>query len=210
MHVSTLTYSGNLRAGLGVASESTIFDLDRTLIEDVYPALPHCVVFKQYPTQRFPHEPGYDHLFHLADNISIAKDEDFRYLRAAADVLVTLSPTSTLGWCVGTGAPIVWLASEQINPLAGDDLAAAFREAFLTVDIDRADWPDRLRDILSRSLADIGAQWRAGSEARARLYRDAITGPPGTTGRRAAREVLDMPRAPRPAPVALSERTHES
>ena len=209
MHVSTLTYSGNLRAGLGMASESTTFDLDRTLIEEVYPALPHRVVFKQYPTQRFPHEPGYDHLFRLADNISIAKDEDFRYLRAAADVLVTLTPTSTLGWCVGTGAPIVWLASEQINPLADDGLAAAFRDSFPTVDIDRADWPDRLRDILSRGLDDIRAQWRAGSEARARLYGDAITGPAGTTGRRAAREVLDMLGAARPAPVALSERTHE-
>ena len=166
-------------------------------------------MFKQYPTQRFPHEPGYDQLFHLADNISIAKDEDFRYLRAAADVLVTLSPTSTLGWCVGAGAPIVWLESAEVNPLADDDLAAAFRDAFPTVDIDRADWPDRLRDILSRSLDDIGAQWRAGSEARARLCRDAITGPAGTTGRRAGREVLDMLRAPRPAPVSLSERTDE-
>lgn len=193
MHVSTLTYSGNYRPGLGTPSETTTYDIDRTLIGEVYPRIPHQVVFKQYPTQRFPFEPDYNSLFELAPNIRITKDEDFRYIRAAADVIVTMTPTSTLGWCVGAEKPLVWLDSNLINPLSSSDLRNAFRAAFLTVDIDEPGWPDRLRGLLSRSPAEIAVDWEGRKAARDALLRDAILGAEGA-GRRAADLICDLVR----------------
>lgn len=206
MHVSTLPYHGNHRPGLGAPTETTTFTIDRTLIEGVYPRVPHHVVFKQYPTQRFPFEPDYSALFKLSPNISLRKEEDFRYIRAAADVIVTMTPTSTLGWCVGAGVPIVWLDSRRINPLDGEDLRAAFGESFLFVDLDSEAWADHLLGLLDRPLAAIRADWAARRPAREKLYAESISGPAGTVGRRAARIVAEILRgqakgiSPRVAP----------
>lgn len=186
MHVSTLPYQGNMRAGPGSVPETTTFRLDRTLIEDVYAKLPHRVIFKQYPTQRFVHEPSYEGLMRKMPNVIYVKDEDFRYIRAAADVIVTLNPTSTLGWCVGTGVPIVWLDSKWIAPLADERMRERFRGAFLSVDLDDERWSEDLRILLSRPLEAIRSDWNARAAARDALYRDAITGPDGVMGKRAA------------------------
>jgi len=192
MHVSTLPYFGNHRPGLGAPTETSTFAIDRMLLEHVYPRLPHRVVFKQYPTQRFPFEPSYETVLKLSANVTLRKDEDFRYIRAAADVLVTMTPTSTLGWCVGAGVPLIWLDSRQINPLDGDDLRMAFAQSFLFVDLDSHDWPKRLLEILNRPLEAIRADWAARKAARESLYGEAITGPAGNVGRRAARVIAEI------------------
>ena len=202
MHVSTPMYSGNLRAGLGAPGESVVFDLDRRLITEVYARLPHKVVFKQYPTQRFPHEPGYCEVVSVPPGVNFVKDEDFRYIRAAADVIVTATPTSTLGWCVGAGVPMVWLDSKIMNPLIDGELREEFRRSFLFVDLDADDWVERLRALLDRDLAAIRADWDARAAPRARLLTSAITGPEGSVGRRAARVVAGLMRHESAAPVS--------
>ena len=189
MHVSTLPYQGNHRSGPGVPPETTVYKIDAALIADVYARLRSRVVFKQYPTQRFPHEPDYQHVHPHPSGVIFIKDEDLRYIRAAADVIVTMSPTSTLGWCVGTGAPLVWLDSKWITPLVSDEMRAAFRAAFLVIDLDDATWPEKLRLLLDRDLSDIRALWAERAVAREKLCRDAIVGPPGVTGARAAQAI---------------------
>ncbi len=192
MHVSTLLYSGNLRPGLGTPTESTTYEIDRTLIQDVYAGLPHQVIFKQYPTQRFPYEPSYDHIFKLAPNVRVTKDEDFRYIRAAADVIVTMTPTSTLGWCVGAGKPLVWLDSKIVNPLSRSDLRDVFRQAFIFVDIDQSDWPLRLRELLNCAPEIIEREWKARRQVREKLLREVIIGPESSLGGRAGELVLQI------------------
>lgn len=194
MHVSTWLYHGNLRPGPTAAAESATFDLDRRLLTKVYPGLRHLVVFKQYPTQRLPHEPSYPELFGRIEGVAFPAAEDFRYVRAAADVIVTGTPTSTLGWCLGAGVPLVWLDSATVNPLTDEALRQAFRESFLFVDLDRPDWPEALRALLDRPLAAIRRDWADRAGARRALLDEAITGPKGSAGRRAARIVAALGR----------------
>ena len=209
MHVSTLPYYGNHRAGLGTPSETTTFNIDRDSIEKVYANLRHKVIFKQYPTQRFPFEPGYEKLFSIAPNVRVTKREDFRYIRAAADVIVTMTPTSTLGWCVGAGKPLVWLDSKIINPLSSAALRDAFRASFLFVDLDREDWPAQLRALLDRDPAAILADWERRRSPRESLLREFMIGPDGSPGRRAAGLVLDtLHGTPRGAPVGAEGRAN--
>lgn len=195
MHVSTLPYFGNHRPGLGAPTETTTYTLDRTLLTEVYPRIGHRVVFKQYPTQRFPFEPAYQSAFPAAANVTVTKDEDFRYIRAAADVIVTMTPTSTLGWCIGTGAPVVWLDSKLINPLTDEDVREGFRRAFLFIDLDEADWAEKLRACLARPLERIRADWDARAADRKALYGAVLAGPNGATGRRAAAVVAALLKA---------------
>ncbi len=186
MHVSTWPYAGNMRPGYGPPTDTALFDVDRRLITDVYARIPYRVLFKEYPTKRYPWQPDYTDLFKCPPNVSIVPPEDLRYMRAAADIIVTASPTSTLGWIVGADVPIVWLESREINPITTEAWRDAFLESFLCVDIDRPDWPDRLAEILSRPFDEIVRAWNARAKARARLYSQAILGPSGNPGRRAA------------------------
>ncbi len=192
MHVSTFLLGGNMRAGWDVPAESHMFDIDRALVTEVYGRLDVPVIFKQYPTQRFLHEPGYGDLIDAAENVRFVKDEDFRYIRAAADVIVTATPTSTLGWCVGTGAPIIYLASRHMNALVDDETDRAFRESFIVVDLDDAGWTAALTKLLAGTMRDLHAEWAGRAARRGDLIERAILGPAGSAGRRAASIVADV------------------
>ncbi|MEM9359803.1 MAG: hypothetical protein AAGB04_26760, partial [Pseudomonadota bacterium] len=87
MHVSTWLYSANRRAGYAQPSDTFVLDMDRKLIQESYANIGKPVIFKRYPTKRFPEEPAPWDLYEVAPNICFAPDEDLRYLRAAADIL---------------------------------------------------------------------------------------------------------------------------
>lgn len=195
-HVSTWLHSGNMRPGFGTPSESFVVDAERALIEKCYAGLDKTVVFKRYPTFRFPDEPTLSDRVELPRNVMISPDEDLRYLRAAADLFVTASPTSTLGWIVGAGVPIIWLASRKVNPVV-EQWDHIVREAYLTVDVDSPDWPDALNRLLSEPMSDLNCRWAEKAEVRARLHRDAIVGPDSRSGRRAAAAIADLVRGRR-------------
>lgn len=203
MHVSTFLAAGNMRFGFDGPAESHIFEIDRTLIEQVYGKLRAPVIFKHYPAQRFLHQPSYETILPAAANVRYVGDEDFRYIRAAADLIVTASPTSTLGWCVGTGVPLVYLGSRIMNTLAGDDLEAAFRDGFFYIDLDETGWAESLRELLSRPFGDIRAEWARKKPQRDALCREAITGPRGSAGRQAARIVAELCATPAPPAGAV-------
>ncbi len=192
MHVSTWTHSGNMRPGWGTPSETAVYDLERRLIEEAYAGLRHSVLYKPYPTQRLAYEPPHAQAIPPSPPVRYVPDDDFRYLRAAADVIVTGTPTSTLGWCVGTDRPLIYLDSRLMNPLEDEDLRRRFAEGFLVVDLDDPDWPAALRRLLDRPLGDIAADWHNRAPARRALLADSISGPPGCTGRRIADVVAGL------------------
>jgi hypothetical protein len=101
-------------------------------------------------------------------------------------VIVTTANSSTIGWCAGAAVPLVHLGSRTVHALVDDALRARFADAFFAIDLDRADWPDRLVELLSHDLADIGKAWRAKAASRRDLIEDAIAGPRGSAGRRTA------------------------
>jgi hypothetical protein len=191
MHVATWPYHGNHRSGPGVPSETSVFEIDRTLLQTVYRDLPHHVLFKPYPTQRFVHEPDYRSMFEIAPDVTFVDQQDFRYVRAAADIIVTTNPTSTLGWCLGADVPMIWLDSRWLTPLVSDELRERFRQSFLFVDIDAPDWPQRLHTLLGRDLPALTDEWCRKAAARQALLEFAITGPQGSTGRRGAAAVIE-------------------
>lgn len=192
LHVSTWPLYGNMRPGYGTPTETINIDTERALLTDVYAGLRHHVVYKPYPTERFAHQPHVQERIDLASNISLSPPEDLRYVRAAADVIVTHNPTSTLGWVVGANVPIVWLASRKIFPIEGTDNEADIAGAFLNVDIDQPDWTHRLRSLLDRPLTQLQADWRAKTAVRHSFYRRAIKGPDGSSGRRAAKIIREL------------------
>jgi hypothetical protein len=192
MHVSGLLYGGNMRSGDDNSIENYVFATEKALLCDVYGGVNKPVLYKPYPTQRFPHDAGYDKLFPLPSNVRLIDRADFRYVRAAADIVVTNANQSTLGWCAGANVPMVRLCSRIVQDLADDELNAQVAEAFFTVDMDRPDWPDVLMALLNRDFSDLQAEWQAKRQKREQFLPDAMFGPPGSVGRRAAKIVAEL------------------
>ncbi|MBW1728597.1 MAG: hypothetical protein JRJ62_13705 [Deltaproteobacteria bacterium] len=65
-------------------------------------------ILKLYPSQRYLESYDFTDIFNRYNNVQIVKDMDFRFIRAAADLLVLTSPQSTLGWVLGTGKPVIF------------------------------------------------------------------------------------------------------
>lgn len=190
VHVSTLLYGGNMRPGDDNPVESYVYATEKSLITSAYAGIGKPVLFKGYPAQRNVHHAEPSDMYDLPDNLRLVSREDFRYLRAAADIIVTDASYSTIGWCVGADVPLVHLGSRKVLALASDELRTRFEASFLTVDMDRDDWAARLRAIVSRPQGDLRGEWDRKRPARATLLRENIAGPGGTMGRVAAREVL--------------------
>jgi hypothetical protein len=192
MHISGLLYGGNMRSGDDNSVESYVFSTERRLLCDVYGAVNKTVLYKAYPTQRFPHDASYPDLFNLPQNVRIIDRADFRYIRAAADIIVTNANQSTLGWCIGADVPLIRLTSRIVQDLVDDDLNAQMADAFFTVDMDKADWRDRLVELLNQDFCDLRRAWMAKSEARTEFLPGSLFGPSGSVGRRAARMISDL------------------
>ena len=185
MHVSTLLYGGTARAADDAPWEHEVYAVDRTLIEKVYGEVSSSVLFKAYPVQRYPDEASYETLFSLPSNVRMIGFEDFRYIRAAADVIVTQANSSTIGWCIAGDTPLVHLHSRRMNSLADEDLEKEFAAAFFSIDTDQAGWPERLVEILNRDRVAFAEEWAAQAPAPRAPLETSLAGPARTSCRRA-------------------------
>jgi hypothetical protein len=187
MHISSMIMPGNLRPGDDHPVESHVFNVEKKLLTETYANLDRRVLYKPYPTVRYPHTRAYSQLYEVAGNIRILDNADFRYIRAATDIIVTSGNSSTLGWCVGANVPLVYLNSRICQALVSDELINLFDNAFFVVDFDADDWSERLRELLGTDLKTIQDQWDKKAPAREMLLRDYIVGEKGSVGRKAAR-----------------------
>lgn len=82
----------------------------RQITETVCTAFPNSrVILKLYPTQRYLDEYDFSDIAQRFENLSIVKNLEFRFIRTGADLILTTSTQSTLGWVSGAGVPYIYL-----------------------------------------------------------------------------------------------------
>ena len=190
MHVDTVAFLGNMRAGPYAYTESEIVNFHRRLTSEAYCELKNwTVLFKEYPTQRFQYSPGIKDYAGTVKNMRCTSQEDFRYMRTTADVLVTTMPSSTLGWCVGTNIPLIWLES-PITPILNDEALVDFKNSFFVIDMNENDWPLQLKSLLNWGLMEIRKKWMEKSKERARTIEKYIFGPNISSGKACADTIM--------------------
>jgi hypothetical protein len=82
----------------------------KDIVESILMGFPSSkIVLKLYPTARYLENYTFEELSRRHQRLIILKDIDFRFLRAAADMLFVTSSQSTLGWVLGTNKPCVFL-----------------------------------------------------------------------------------------------------
>lgn len=193
-HVSTLPFYGNQRPGYRVGSESEIFDLEACFLERIYKNVNKKVLFKSYPTRRFPYHPTMVSMFPEIPNVRDVGMEDFRYLRTAADIIVTGTATSTLGWCMGSNVPVIWWYSRKISPVLADILPE-FEKSLICFNVDSPSFETNIQTFLKLPLADIRRIWDDKREFREKFLKTAIFGPDEDAGSVAAEYIDQIARA---------------
>jgi len=192
MHVSGILYEGNLKNSIDSPVDSYAFSRESNLLNKVYNNLNKKVLFKKYPSQRMLYQPCYSDIMELSSNISMIDNEDFRYVRAAADIIVTDSNFSTLSWCVMNNIPLVYLHSSLCHKLLSKNIEKLFKNSFLIVNLDKKGWQNELKLLLNLPKKDLLCQWNKKQNNRSLLLDEYILGPKVNSSRESSKHIKKL------------------
>ena len=186
VHVSGLLYSGNLKNAPTSPVNSYIFDREKGLLTKVYNNINKKVLYKKYPSQRLLYQPCYSKILNLSSNISMVDDADFRYMRTVADIIVTDSNYSTIGWCLVKEVPLVYLMTKKCNALISENVEKLFIDSFFVINLDKIGWELKLKHLLQFSKKELNKKWNYKKPKRDFLIKNYIHGPNGNSSLKAA------------------------
>jgi hypothetical protein len=154
----------------------------KSTIEDALGGLPERVTIKLHPAARYVDGDPLFEGMKLPSNCVTIPDQDFRYLRATADVVVVDGPGSVLSWAMGLPVPIIFIEFGMycLNEAA----EAAFRNGMLYVDARKEGWQRELRGLLQLPHRELVARYAALEAARPHLLEEFVFGPEGSSARR--------------------------
>lgn len=141
--------------------DSIRYGIEKSIIKKILFKINKEVIYKYYPSQNYLYSINpYVKLVEGSSNVRLAAEEDFRYIRTAADIIVTSNPSSTLGWCIGLNKPLIYLDSRIYNPLENDDVRKAFEESFFVFNYDEDGWEERVCTFLNKPYSEIIGLWK--------------------------------------------------
>lgn len=159
------------------------------LMERCLAKLPHRVTIKPYLAPDYQGLRKSQEVIDQSGNLNLySKAFDLRYIAGNFRVIVTSRATSTLGWCVLAGRPMVYLDLPYHYPL-WDDAREALKNAVFYFDMGKPDAIDRLREFMSQSLDQIDRQWAELAEGRRRFIARYVDSGPNAYGKRAYRGI---------------------
>jgi len=166
---------------------------EQKFILEVLSKLPHKVRYKTYPedNRRYADIDPVLEDVKEADNIELfSKKIDMRYLVSEHSVLVTSCTTSTLGWPVMSGKPVVFINQKNHSPLT-DEAHKSLSKGIFVFDDDEQDFYKNIRDFLSQPINEIERLWQEKESAREEMLKDYFSAyKNGGAGKRAAQIIL--------------------
>lgn len=167
-----------------------VYGLQRAIVTDIFPKIQGRPVFKSYPSQRYLDANPIGHsTVPLSENTAFVSHGDFRYIRAAADIIIVESLMSTIGFVFGSRVPIVFLHQPGIEPLP--EILAGLQRSVFVFDVRQDDWRIRLTEFLNQPSSRILELWERMSPERENFIRRYIAGP-DENGRYAADAALSL------------------
>ncbi len=166
---------------------------EEKIVSEVLGILPHKVRYKTYPedNRRYADTDPVLNNVKTCKNIEIfSKKIDMRYLISEHKVLVTTCATSTLGWPVMSGKPVVFIDQKKNSPLT-DDAHASISKGIFVFNDDEHDFHENLREFLSQPIEEIERLWEEKKDARKEMIREYFSAyKNGGSGKRASQIIL--------------------
>lgn len=187
LYVSTAVYRGyfayrtDANTDIGTAVE------ERDLVRQVLSQTPHDIAFKPYPALRFPDPDPVLEEVRSSGNVHLTGEFiDLRYLVRRHRVLIVTRATSTVGWCLMTRKPTIFVDVPHWFALR-DEARKAFQVGTFFFDSTQENWMVEMRDLLSLPIEEIERQWREKAPARRELIEKFVDSRGPGAGKRAAK-----------------------
>jgi len=142
----------------------------------VFSCLPHKICYKNYPedNRRYADEDPILAEVRTKENMDLFNRKiDMRYLLSKHRVLVTTVATSTLGWLVMSGKPVVFINQSHNGPLTSNAHSIFSKGLFLFDDT--KGFHERLYNFLSLPIAEIEKLWAQKKDAREEMVKQFFT-----------------------------------
>ncbi len=166
---------------------------EQNMITEVLSKLPHKVCYKTYPedNRRYADTDPVFNEVESANNLELFSVKiDMRYLIPKHQVFVTTCATSTLGWPVMSGKPVVFIDQKNNNPLTDDAFSSLAKGLFVFSD-DEHNFHKKLRDFLSQPIEEIERLWKEKKSAREEMIKEYFSAyKNGGAGKRAAKIII--------------------
>lgn len=165
---------------------------EQNIVTEVLGRLPYKIRYKTYPldNRRFPDMDPVLSSIEEFNNIEVYSDKiDMRYLISEHRVIVTSQATSTLGWLVMSGKPVVFINKNNNSPLTDDAYQALSKGLFVFDDNDKK-LHEKLRYFLSKPINEIENAWENKKTDREIMIRNYFSAYNGGAGKLATQIIL--------------------
>ncbi|HLD17189.1 MAG TPA: hypothetical protein VJB02_05720, partial [Coxiellaceae bacterium] len=192
--IDILFVSKNIPMKYDAYPNSGMHDVQKTqleyeLVRNVFKHLPHSVMVKRYPTGT----RGFLDTSVLEEEVSVAHNIEFdqhwydlRYYFPYCRIVMVASFTSTLGWCVLAGKPLVFIDLPTHSPLL-PALRETMEKSVFFFNGESNNFYENFRNFLNQPLSVIEQLWTEKTVEREHMVRQFFTDShPDSAGKRAA------------------------
>ena len=126
-------------------------------------------IYKTYPSRCFIDQDTLIEYAGRFSNIKVMSEKfDFRYINTIGDIFILghLGGASTVMWMLGLNRPIIYLHTNKSRHL-NLDVQNIVKKIFITVDVDKDDWENTLKNLLNKPYKELIEMWQA-----KQIYRD--------------------------------------
>jgi hypothetical protein len=165
---------------------------EQDLIVKVLGRLPHKVCYKTYPenNRRYADIDPVLKSIETFENIELYSIKvDMRYLISKYRVLVTSQATSTLGWPIMSGKPVVFINKKYDSPLT-DGAYKKLSQGIFVFNDDNKNFHKDLKSFLSQSINVIESLWKEKEKYREEMIKDYFSAYKSGAGKRSAQIIL--------------------
>jgi hypothetical protein len=195
LYVSTCLYRGNYSAHfVEFENDYLSFQRELGLVSNVFSKMTYTVSYKGYPEEnpRYIDEDPLINYVKSVNNIKYIEDKvDVRYLLSEYNIVVTSGATSTIGWLVMTGKPVVFINWKSHMPLT-TDAKKYFKDGLFLFDGDRKNFYNDLRLFLETPRNKIQKMWDKKSCSRDVMVKKYFTKYTDKPGERSANIVFNF------------------
>jgi hypothetical protein len=193
VYISTNLYRGNLGLLGTWMTDYGLAIIERDMILKVLTKIPHRVRYKTYPedNRRYADIDPIFNIVKKSNNIELYENKvDMRYLLNKHQIIITSGATSTLGWPIMSGKPVVFINRKNKMSLT-DDAHKAFSKSLFLFDDCSDSFFDDLLNFLSQSIDDIYKQWAAKEKARNIMIEEYFSKRSVNAGKLAAEVIIE-------------------
>jgi hypothetical protein len=192
IYVSTSILKGNIGHLVAHSTDLEIEKKEMSIVEKILSIVPHNICYKGYPedNRRYPDKSPVLSSVMNASNIYLFEGKkDMRYFIGNYRISITSRATSTLGWLVMSGNPVIFINFEDNAPLTAE-AEKYFSEGLFLFNYNDKDFFKKILSFLSQPISDIEYQYLQKKSARKIMIERYFTSYLNDAGNRATKIIM--------------------